>query len=360
MVVVLVISTVLLALLECTVVSDTIRLEDVLGRKVDLPRNPSRVVSIAPSITESLAYIGVEEVIVGADSISITSWYKNVSNSLKERNVTDVGGYWWTSLRVEKIIELNPDLVLADAGAHRALLQVFESYNITVYYLHGGSARTVYDVYSDLQVLGLIFNKTAEMSKLIEEIDRELEEKRVLIEKHGYRGTRVLVVIDFYAGIWVAGRGTFIDDVISRLGLANVAETYYWSVASIEQVHKWNPDIVIVACYYATEDVVRESGLRALEKPIVILSPRETDILSRPGPLLLYAPGLIYDILSRNIPPRASDAATEPNITETRVAEQYTPRDVWVLEPVHLALVVSSAAVGLIVGYVLGYRLKRR
>jgi iron complex transport system substrate-binding protein len=272
---------------------------DALGRRIEISGVPKRVVSLAPSITEILAALDLLDYVAGADSFSLQDWYLNTSSRLSERGVVDVGGYWWSVVRVEEILKLNPDVVLADAGAHRPLLETFNSYNLTVLYLQGGSARSINDVLSDIYTIGVVFNRTSEAEELINRVLRALDEGRTLLEP--YRGIRVLVVLDFWQGIWVAGRATFIDDVISRLGLVNAAKTIGWSAVSLETIYKWSPDIIVVACSYATTETVKEAGLYDLGKPVVLLNSTEIDIVSRPGPLLVYVPDVLHSALKREL-----------------------------------------------------------
>ncbi|MGC8983014.1 MAG: ABC transporter substrate-binding protein [Desulfurococcaceae archaeon] len=272
---------------------------DALNRTVQLPSSIQRVVVLAPSITEAMVYLGVDNLIVGADSFSLESWFMNTSTRLRERNVTSVGGFWWTTIKVEEILKLKPDLVLADAGAHVKLLETFESYNLTAVFLHGGSAATIEDVEKDVELLGKIFGREEKARELVQKIREAIEEARAGLARKGLAGLRVLVVIDFYQGIWVAGRGTFVDNLLSKLGLVNAATVEGWAAASIEQIAEWKPSVVIVACSYATWETVNESGLPRLGVPIVLLSSRDVDAVSRPGPMLLYAPEVVRSAVEK-------------------------------------------------------------
>jgi len=337
---------------------------DALGRSVELPSIPKRVVSIAPSITQILANLGLLDVVVGVDSFSIGDWYLNISSRLRERGVVDVGGYWWSVIKVEEILKLNPDIVLADSGAHRPLLETFESYNVTVVYLHGGSAKSVNDVLSDIYTIGLVFNETSRAESLVNEITSALDEGLKLLKP--FSGRRILVVIDFWQGIWVVGKATFIDDVFSRLGLINAATTYGWSAVSIETISKWNPDIIIVACSYATNETIREAGLYDLGKPIVLLNNTEIDIISRPGPLITLVPQVLYTALERGLgKPVETVTPTTPltttiTVTETKTTTITTPIvQVVGLEAGQVVVItVIVAILAFIIGLTIG--LKRR
>jgi len=301
-------SILLLALVAApTILSAEIVIQDATGRTVSINKQPTRVVSLAPSITEIMAYLGELDKIVGADSISLSDTWFNISSVLSQQNTTDVGGYWWSALKSEEILSLNPDLVLADKGAHMPLLDFFRSYNITVVYLSGGAASSVEDVLNDIYVVAKVFNKTDEAGRFSLELSNEFTKYRGLILR-AYNGTRVLYVVSLSGGIWVAGKGTYVDDILERLGLSNACyNTYSWTVVSIEKIHEFNPDIIIIGSMEPNIDsLINQTGLRSLGKPIVVLNSTETDILSRPGPLLLYAPQVMYRAL------------TNSNITSTR------------------------------------------
>lgn len=318
---------------------------DALGRSVTLITHPRRVVSLAPSITEILTSLGVEDSIVGADSFSLSSWYMGIGEKLKSRGVIEVGGYWWSTISIEKILDLNPDLILADKGAHRQLLEAFDAYNLTVVYL--GSAKSINDVYSDIYTIGLIFNKTSEAEALIRSIESALQTGKELLRD--YEGVKALVVIDFWQGIWVVGKTTFIDDLLTRLGIINAATTIGWSVVGIETIAEWNPDVVIIACPYASQETIEQSGLPQLGKPLVLLNTTEVDVLMRPGPLLVYAPQVIHGALARGL---ANRTMTISKTSQQVPSTTSTPLELYVAMP--LAAFISG-----IVGYYVGLKKRR-
>lgn len=292
----------LVTLFASSIVFAQIVITDSTGQTLTLTEKPSRIVVLSPSITELIAYIGELNSVIGADSQSISNvWFMNASAILRAREVVDVGGYWWSALNIEKILELKPDLVLADKGAHLPLRKVFEDYNVTVIYLNGGSSSGVNDVLSDMEIIARIFEKQNYVDKLADEVQSAfLNAQR---ELWGKRPAKILVVVGIYNGIWVAGRGTFIDDILSRLGLENAAKTYSWSVVSIEKILEWSPDIILVTPMGIDENVLRESGLSIMEEKIRLLNETEADILLRPGPLIAQAPSVIlkYIDLTKSI-----------------------------------------------------------
>ena len=303
----------LLTLFAPSIVFAQIVITDSAGQTLTLTEKPSRIVVLSPTITELIAYIGELNSVVGADSQSISNvWFMNASAILRAREVVDVGGYWWSALNIEKILELKPDLVLADKGAHLPLRKVFEDYNVTVIYLNGGSSSGVNDVLSDMEIIARIFEKQDYVDKFADEVQSAfLNAQRELWVK---RPAKILVVVGVYNGIWIAGRGTFIDDILSRLGLENAAKTYSWSAVSIEKILEWSPDIILVTPMGIDENVLRESGLSIMEGRIRLLNETEADILLRPGPLIAQAPSVIlkYIDLTQSITTTSNTSAEGP------------------------------------------------
>jgi iron complex transport system substrate-binding protein len=279
------------------ILSKPIYVQDALGRTIVLNKTPERIVSLAPSITESLFYLGLSDKVVGVDNISYTDPYYGISDYVKKHGIVPVGGYWWSAVSIEKILSLKPDIILADAGAHQPLLHVFQQYNLTIVYLHGGSSRSIEDIYDDLKIITTIFNISSDkVSSFISRLESEIEKYNALITKNiGH--LRVVVVVGIYNGIWVAGKSTFMDDVLSRLGLVNVAQTIGWTAVNIEDISRWKPDVILVTAMGISNETLKKAGLYNLGVPIVFMNKTLTDSLSRPGPLILKAPSMLYQFL---------------------------------------------------------------
>ncbi|MEM4717659.1 MAG: ABC transporter substrate-binding protein [Desulfurococcaceae archaeon] len=304
---------------------------DALGREVHIYKL-ERIVSLAPSITETLMYLGVGDLLIGVDSSSLESWFMGTGNYLRSRNVSVTGGYWWSSVSIEKVIALNPDLVFADVGAHAPLLEAFESHNIPVYYLHGGGANNLEEVLEDIRTLGILFNRSSKAEELIERIHEALNTwgKRV---EGDFGRIKAVTIIDLTDGIWVAGKDTFIDDILKRMGIINVATTQGWSLVSLEQIISWNPDVIFVALMYeVSNETIQEIGLYDLSKPIIVFNSTEADMLLRPGPLLIYLPEVIYNAL------------VKANITRDHMEHEFIYQSISLI----VIIAISTVSLGII------------
>ncbi len=288
---------------------------DALGRTIEIEHKPKRVVSLAPAITEIIFALNISKYLVAVDDCS--NYPPEVQKLIKEKKLVVIHSYW--NPDIEQIVKLKPDLVLADAGAHAKLLKKFvelqKSYGIKVVFLHGGAARSVEDVFSDIMIVAHIFRIDDVGAKLINSIRSKLN---AIIEEIKSVNTtrRVLVLLGPPSwGLWVAGGGTFIDNIIEKLGLVNVFKKKYgWVQVSYEDILKANPDVIIVTAMWpptrkAAIETLQQvmnntylSKLKAVKKGLVfaIYGPAQ-DALLRPGPRLWIAAAIIAHIVYPNI-----------------------------------------------------------
>lgn len=291
-----------------------IAVTDSLGRTVTIPTEPRRVVSLSPAITEALALLGVLDRVVAADSISLSGvWYLNASEALRSRNVSDVGGYWYTSIVFEEILKARPDLVIADKGAHAPLLEQFEENGINVIYLNGGSSKTVEDVLWDIELLAKIFGKEETYAKFRDEALSKFGEVREWVASAFPNATlKLVVVVGISNGIWVAGNDTYISDILGKLGILNAIDKPGWQLIGLEEIAKAKPDGIVLLQMGFNETDVESVGLKSLGIPLIYVSDQKLiDVLSKPGPLIAFAPDAIKSIILMGIPPRTS-ATTAP------------------------------------------------
>ncbi|MEM4564522.1 MAG: helical backbone metal receptor [Desulfurococcaceae archaeon] len=281
-------------------VYEVVTLSDKAGRVIEFSTAPSRVVSLAPSITEAMFMLGLGEFIIGVDDISYNNNFMNISSFLKSRRVVNVGGYWWSAIDAEKILSLNPDLVLADKGAHIKLLDFFNEYGIKVFYLNGGSASNLSEVAEDVELISKIFRiegKGREVSYLI---SGSMELLKASTEARGLVNISIAVVVSVDSmGIWVAGRGTFIDDLISIIGLKNSISQSGWLVVSQEDLASLRPEVIVVFSMGISEEELRNvletMGIYSIGSHVIILSSHETDSLARPSPRVVEGAWILIE-----------------------------------------------------------------
>jgi len=253
-------------------------LTDDHGRNVTFPETPQRVISIAPSTTEIIYFLGAGDRVVALD---------NNSNYPEGLDKPRVYGYKWMNL--EKIISLKPDVIFA-ADINSADIPVLEENDLRVFVL---SADTVEGVLADIELAGKVLG----IDEVGKEKRQELEQRySEVLSKIRTADTRpkVYLELDDTMGYWTYGPGTFGDQLITLAGGENIAhdaDTQYPALQA-EEIISRNPDIIIYqtgpwSTTTAEEIKAREgwSSISAVKNDRI--TGVDGDIISRPGPRII-------------------------------------------------------------------------
>ena len=282
-----------------TVTAKEIVLVDALGRKIVLAKPASRIVSLAPSITEDVCALGFCDKIVGVDSFS-----KSVKGL--PSNVVDVGGYWQPS--VEKILGAKPDLVLACSGvpAQEAMAKQLESAGVKVFFLRCDRARGLSDIYWDLTAIATLLGKPDAAKTVISSMKARINELEKLLA-NTTKPSVALVVYLGKNGAWVTGGGTFQDTLITLAGGKNAFHYLYgWQMVGFEDFIKASPDYVIVTgmtktVYNKTKEFFGKTVLKNLkaykEGHVCVVYGEATNKVNRPSVGIVDAAYLLAAIL---------------------------------------------------------------
>ncbi len=205
---------------------------DETGRRIQVPEHPERIISLAPSITETLYALGVEDRLVGDTN------YCDFPPEAKLK--PHVGNLLNPSL--EKIVSLKPDLVLGDAESNR--LQTADQLERLGIPLYGLRAHNVADTLKSIEDVGQILGSEAQAAALAAKLRARVQavEQRV----SGRPRPRVLFVV-WYQPLITAGPDTFVADVIRLAGGESIANDLRgeWPHMSLEDVVARDPDIIL-------------------------------------------------------------------------------------------------------------------
>jgi iron complex transport system substrate-binding protein len=213
------------------------------GEKVkrDLPQ---RIVSLGPTITETLFLLGMEKRVVG-----VTTYCRKPPEA---RNKEKVGTVMETD--VEKIIRMKPDLVLGTSLTSVKDIRKIESLGINV---------AVFDVSRNfdqlcevfLRIAGLV-GKEAKAVSLIEDSRRGLADIRNTMA--GLKKKRVFVQLGAKP-LFGATKDYFVNDLIEFAGGTNICKDFSSGLISREVVVRRNPDLIIIATMGIAGEKERES-----------------------------------------------------------------------------------------------------
>ena len=250
---------------------------DDFGREVLIPHEPTRIVSTAPSITETLFALGLGNEVVGVTRYC--NYPPEVLEKIGKGEITVIGGY--TDPSLEKILELNPDLVIGHNLLNPEFVKKLEDAGIPIIVVK--TSETIQGVYDDIKLIGKACWADDAASKLVE----ELRSKITFWEKQVESFEKVKVAeIAWVNPLWVAGNGTYIHDIIEHAGGRNVfAARGWWASVSDEELVEKDPEYIIVP-YKHGQELIYEGVMKMKEEGLIHgeVIQIDPDIISRPGP----------------------------------------------------------------------------
>lgn len=256
---------------------------DDLDREVTIEKLPQRIISLAPSNTEILYALGLEDRIVG------TTDYCDYPEAAKAK--PRVAGY--VTPDIEKIVFLEPDLILAESIHEKTVLPALEKLGLTVIVM---SATSIDAVLRDIALIGQINGKSRSATELIEDMKRRINAVTAKTENLAPEERPRVMYACWHAPIWTLGRNTFIDDLIHKAGGINIfADDFEKSrVVSLEAIIEENPQVIIVSGMGTTGDLVynnikKESRLAGIDaiRTNRVYKISDADIIERPGPRIV-------------------------------------------------------------------------
>jgi iron complex transport system substrate-binding protein len=268
-----------LLLLALPLAAPALQIIDDRGVTVNLPATPRRIVSLLPSLTETVCALGRCDRLVGVDR------YSNFPEQVKK--LPQVGGGIDPS--IEAVVALQPDLVLMATSARGA--QRFEALGLKVIALEPRSSA---DVQRVMRTLGQVVDAPGAL-RLWQAIDAEVAAV-VLSLPAAAKGLRVYYEVS--TGGYAAGATSFIGETMLRLGLRNVVADRLGPFPRInpEYVVRADPQLIMIGMRNATglEQRPGWAGMRALrEQRVCMFTAEESDILVRPGPRMAEAARLV-------------------------------------------------------------------
>ncbi len=224
----------LLAIFSFLREADAVLYTDEVGRDVAVSSPPRRIVSLAPSITETLFALGLDREIVGVTRLSD---YPEAARS-KPRVGTFI------NISLERVVSLNPDLVIGTADGNRkeTVLQL-ERVGIPVYVVNPKSCEEIFHTILDI---GKITGREKRAEELVTDLRGRIDQIASSLE--GLKRPRVFLQIGV-SPIITVGSGTLHNELILRAGGGNVYDGVAVSYprCGIEDVIARKPDIIILS-----------------------------------------------------------------------------------------------------------------
>jgi iron complex transport system substrate-binding protein len=272
---------------------------DELGRKIQIPQNIRRVVSLAPSITETLYALGLQDRLV-ADSD-----YCDYPPEAKRK--PHVGGT--ISPSIETIASLHPDVVLVNKGINRLdTVNSLASLGIPSYAF---DPHSVAEILTSTQRLADLLGAAQAGDTLATKLRRDLAETRERVAPYPPR--RVLYVV-WPQPLISIGPDTFMADALRYSGAISIVnEPQSWPQISLEEVARLQPDFLVFSGSHMAsasvniEALAESPGWRILNAVRDHRYANTSDAIERTSPRIVSA----IAELARQFHPEAFKAPTQ-------------------------------------------------
>lgn len=252
---------------------------DAEGTAVTIEARPERIISLAPSTTETIFALGASERLVGG-----TDYDDYPAEAV---DLADVATY--TGVIMEQVVALEPDLIFAygngftptgDIATMREL-----GYHVVVLY-----APDVAAVMSDIELIGTAIGASGEGQAMATELSAQMDAIAAEVAAAGSTPS-VFFEVDFGTEIYAPAPESFLADMIVRAGGEPIttADPALWSIP-LEKLVVADPEIIVLgdANYGICPDAVAARAGWEGVTAVVNGDVRAVDDvpITRPGPRL--------------------------------------------------------------------------
>ena len=279
----------ILLLLAAVVPAHALQVTDDRGVTVTFTRTPQRIVSMLPSLTESVCAMEQCQRLVGVDR------YSNYPASVKALPMLGGG----LDPNIEGIVALKPDVVLV-AVSSRASSRL-ESLGLKVVALE---PKTHADVRRVLQALGVLLDvpESQGADRLWRLIDISLS---AAAQSLSARARNTQVYFEVGRGPYAAGESSFIGETLTRLGVRNIVPAALGPFPQLnpEFVVRANPDLIMIGngSMQAMVPYPGWGSIKAVrDKHICVFGVNESDVVVRPGPRMAEAARIMANCIEKH------------------------------------------------------------
>ena len=260
---------------------------DDRGRTISLQSPPQRLISLLPSLTESICALGKCSQLVGVDRFS--NWPLSIQHLPKLGGISDSN--------LEAIVQLKPDLVMVEKSS--PIISRLENLRIPVMAF---DVKTMADEERTLKKLDLALG-SKESGRVWNQIQAEIMRANKQLDG-SQKNMRVYFEVN--AAPYAAGRSSFIGELLTRLELSNIIPE------SLGPFPKINPEFVVQAkpqiimlSDTSVADMKKRPGWADIpaitQNRICAFKKDQSDIIARPGPRMGEAALILSQCIAEKV-----------------------------------------------------------
>ncbi|MEC7752711.1 MAG: helical backbone metal receptor [Bacteroidota bacterium] len=203
---------------------------DQMGRSVELPDIPKRIVSLVPSQTELLHDLGLNKEVVG-----ITKFCIHPAHWRKEKVI--VGGT--KQVHFNRIEELAPDLIIGNKEENE---EGFINELATRYPVWMSDIASLNEALDMMEAMGQLTGREREAEALVVDVlsaFAPLQEQSLKKQRAVY-----LIWKDPYMA---AGKNTFVDEMLSMAGFENLVKETRYPELRLEDIKALDPEVILLS-----------------------------------------------------------------------------------------------------------------
>ena len=206
---------------------------DQLNREILINYPPKRIISLVPSQTELLFELGLDQEIIG-----LTKFCIHPIEKFAER--TKIGGT--KKLNIQLIRDLNPDLIIGnkEENEQSQIEELMEDYPVWM-----SDIYTLEDAKKTIAQIGELVDRQPEASYLNHLISAGFNDLQTLAVQNGIN--KKVAYLIWKKPYMLAGRDTFIDNILALNGLSNVIKEKRYPEIELNEVAKLKPDLIFLS-----------------------------------------------------------------------------------------------------------------
>jgi len=249
---------------------------DTSEKEVTFTKLPERVISLIPAATETIYDLNLQDKLIAIDGFS------NYPDDTKNKTKLDTN----TSLNVESIVNLNPDVVFMSKMG-----QTMDQYNNLI---NAGikvvmvDASSIEETYTMINLIGKVLGKEKESIKIVSQMKMDFVDLKNSIKDKEPK-TIYYEISPLEYGLWTSGNNTFENEIMQMLNINNIfGDINGWSQVSEEQVLIKNPQYIVTTTgdygeIKAVDEIIGRKNWNNIEavklKQVYNIDP---DIMGRP------------------------------------------------------------------------------
>lgn len=232
-----------------------VTITDGLGEEIVIKEKPTKIISLSPQTTENLFAVGAGDNVIG-----VTTFADYPEEATEVEKIGSI-----TEINIEKIVSMEPDIVIAASVNKKESINRLKELNIKV---AGFQANSVNTAIENIKKIGKITGNQDNTDRLVAEMYIKIAEIKNLVDKKLENNDRPKVFYELWNDpFYTAGVDNFIDDIIHLSGGYNIgrlAETQ-WPQFSLEKLLVEDPEVYI-STPHSTEMKVSKESIKNRER----------------------------------------------------------------------------------------------